>query len=98
MDEKALNSIFKSQLHARMINYDLFFMESGSACVIIKVRSTRLAIQLPYVIEQHKNKIIVSSPERVWELPSKDGNTAKAVQLIVRDMRKQEVKFNKFSH
>ncbi len=96
MDEKALNSMFKSQLHARLINYDLFFMESGSACVIIKVKSTKLSIQLPYIIEQHSNSVIVSSPQRVWELPN--NNVTKAVQLIVRDMRKQEVKFNKFSH
>lgn len=88
--------MFKSQLHARMINYDLFYFESGSVCVIIKVRSTKLSISLPYIIEKHADEIIVSSPERQWALPLDNEN--KAVQLIVRDVRKEEVKFNKFSH
>ncbi|BBI90417.1 hypothetical protein HYO65_gp025 [Tenacibaculum phage PTm1] len=95
MDEKQINAIFKSQLHARMINYDLYFFESGSVSVIIKVRSTKLTIQLPYIIEKHNNNIVVSSPERVWKLNTNDENIA--VQLIVKDVRKQEVKFNKFS-
>lgn len=93
MDEKRLNSLLKSQLHARMINYDLYFFESGSAAVIIKIRSTKLTIQLPYIIEARGTEIVVSSPRKIWQAKQ----DSEAVQLIVRDIRGEEIKFNKFS-
>ena len=94
MDATSINSLLKSQLHSRMINYDLFVFEADAVAVIIKIRSTKVAVQLPYIITATKSNIVISSPNRSWELNSSE--MSKAVQLIVRDMRKEEVKLSKF--
>lgn len=94
LDESTLNNVLKSQLHARLINYDVFWFSNNSACVIIKLRGRKLSVSIPYVINQlNKDNIEVSTSE--WKEDVK--STSSAVSTIVKDVRKQEVKFNKFT-
>lgn len=93
MNEKQIRALFKAQLHSRQIGYDVFWFENQSVAVIIHIRSTRLSINLPYLIDWDGSNYIVSTFDKSWSVP----NDNQAISIIVRHLRTQEVKFSKFS-
>lgn len=87
-----LKSSLRSRLAARRINYNLFIFDGHAATVLGKLRGIKLSIDVPYSIVKEGNILKVSGFSWTKEAESED----QAVGIIVRNIRKNEMRFNKY--
>lgn len=85
----------RAKLMARQLHYNVYTFRNGDAVVSATVRGKRMTMQMMYLIKAWKedvNGIEISGYG--WSAVMK--SEQKAITKIVSDIRKYELKFNKY--
>ena len=89
-----LLSGLRSRLMARQIHYNVYSFKNGDAVVSATVRGRRMTMQMMYLVKLSDDKQSIEIAGFGWSAIA--NNEDKAIARIVNDIRKYELKFNKF--
>lgn len=87
-----LDSALKSRLHSRMIPFQTYSFADGSHSVIVTLVSDRFSVNVPYHINISEGGYLLVAPSVMYEADSINN----IVSRLVLDVRKTEVRFNKW--